>query len=184
MLDPIELLSAAREDLAFFSNEHKVTRERWVVDRWLLARGVVGADVQPGGDPPDFTMDGHGVEVVELPEPGRRRGDDYRAKLEAAAGGYALARPLVSRKRVVERGHEWVVATVEAKSEKYKGRSSAGWTLVVYVNFSWADCLYWTDVEATVAALAPPFAFIEVVFDVGAGPIASTLWRSPSCRPT
>jgi hypothetical protein len=176
--DDSELLRVAQHDLAFFSNEHKLTRERWVVDRWLLARGVVGAAVQPGGDPPDFIVDGYGVEVVELLEPGRRRGDDYRAKLKGAKDGYALVRRLVPRQRVVERGHEWVVRTVEAKIEKYKGRSSAAWTLLVYVDFSWADCLCWTDVEATVAALAPPFASIEVVFDVGTGPVAFTVWRS------
>jgi hypothetical protein len=76
VLDHSELVRAAQDDRAFFSNEHKLTRERWVVDRWLLARGVVGADVQPGGDPPDFIVDGYGVEVVELLEPDRRRGDD------------------------------------------------------------------------------------------------------------
>jgi hypothetical protein len=177
MLEPEELVRAAQEDIAFFSNEHKLTRERWVVDRWLVARGVVAADVRSGGDPPDFIVNGRAVEVVELLEPGRRRGDDYRAKLEAAEDGYALGRRLVSRQRVVERGHEWVLGAVEAKIAKYRGRSSAGWTLLVYVNVSWADLVAWGEVETALIALSPPFAGIEVVFDVGAGPRAATVWR-------
>jgi len=179
VLDQNALVRVAREDLAFFSNDRKPARERWVVDRWLLARGVVGADVRPGGDPPDFIVDGSGVEVVELLEPGRRRGDDYRAKLDAAGEGYALPRPLVSRQRVVERGHEWVIGAVDAKAKKYEGRLSAAWTLLVYVNLPWAECLSWADVEAKVEALAPPFAAIEVMFDVGTGPVTHTVWHLP-----
>jgi hypothetical protein len=177
VVDPEEMVRVARSDLAFFSNEHKLARERWVVDRWLLARGVVDADVRPGGDPPDFIVDGCGVEVVELLEPGRRRGDDYRAKLEAAEEGHALARPLVSRTRVVERGHEWVVRAIEGKAEKYEPLRSSAWTLLIYVNIPWADCLSCAHVEAGIEALQPPFAAIEVVFEVGTGPMAATLWR-------
>ena len=144
MHDPREqLLRVAQEDLSFFSNDQKPARELWVVGRWLLARGVVGADVRPGGDPPDFVVAGRGVEVVELMEPRRRRGNDYRAKREAAERGYALGRRLVSRDRVVEQGHEWVLGAVEAKAKKYEGRLSATWTLLTYVNVPWADCLSW-----------------------------------------
>jgi hypothetical protein len=176
MLDPQGPRRVAREDRAFFSNKHKPERERWVIDRWLLARGVVGAHVQPGGDPPDFSVDGGGVEVVEVLEPGRRRGDDYRARLEVAEEGFALARPLVSRKHVVERGHDWVLGAIECKAKEYDPLQSTAWTLLIYINIPWADCLSWADVETKVQALAAPFAAIEIVFDVGSGPRAATVW--------
>jgi hypothetical protein len=179
VLDPEKLRRIAEEDLRFFSNEGKLARELWVVNRWLLARGVVGADVRPGGDPPDFSVDGGGVEVVELLEPGRRRGDDYRAKLEAAEEGCFVVRHLVSRERVVERGHEWVFRAIQAKAKKYDPLRSSAWTLLMYVNLSWADCLSWADAVSLVEGLAPPFAAIEVVFDVGTGPRTVTLWRGP-----
>lgn len=179
MLGQDDLVRAAREDLAFFSNEHKPTRERWVVDRWLLALGAVGVDVRTGEDPPDVIVGGSGVEVVELLERGRKRTDDYRAKLDAAGEGYALPRALVPRKRVVEQAHKWVLHVVEEKAKKYDRQASAHWTLLIYVNVPWADCLSWANVEAGLVALAPPFARIEVVFDVATGPMTGTVWRSP-----
>ncbi len=180
MLDENELLHVARGDLAFFSNAHKLDRERWVVDRWLLARGRVAADVRPGGDPPDFIVDGCGVEIAELMEPWRKRGDDYRAKLVAAEACCALPRRLVSRKQVVERGHEWVLDAIRRKAEKY-GASAERWTLLIYVNLPYADNLAWEGVLAGLEALAPPFAAIEVVYEVGVGvgPVATTIWRRP-----
>jgi hypothetical protein len=159
------------------SDSAVVELRRDAVDRWLLAQGVVAADVQPGGDPPDFIVDGCGVEVVEVQEPGRKRTDQYRAKLKAAKEGYALPRRMVSRKRVVEHGHEWILSAIEGKIEKYKQQPSAAWTLLIYVNIPWADCLSWPDVESRLEALEPPFSGIEVVFDVGTGPIAATVWR-------
>ena len=155
VLAPHDLQRIAREDLAFFTYEHKPARERWVLDRWLVARGLLGLLVRPGGDPPDFVVDGCGVEVVELLAPGRRRTDQYRAKLKAAAEGHTLPRRMVSRSRVADRGHEWVLKAVEEKAKKYDPQASASWTLLIYVNLPWADCISWAAVEVGLVGLAP-----------------------------
>ena len=176
MLDPNELLRVACEDRAFFSNGQKLTRERWVVDQWLLACGLVGSAVQPGGDPPDFLVDGRGIEVVELMEPNRRRGDQYNARLQAAHAGHTLPRKLSPRSRVVEQGHEWVLGAIRRKAARYDASSSAAWTLLLYVNLPYADCLSWGQVEATLDAQAPRFNRVEVVFDVGRGPTAGKVY--------
>lgn len=175
------LLRAAQEDLAFFSNEQKLIRERWVVDQWLVARGVE-ADVRPADDPPDFIVDGAGVEIVELLEPRRKRTDQYRANLTAAEAGYAIPRRMVSREQVVTHGHEWLVRAIKRKSAKYASRPSSTWTLLVYVNVPWADSLQWAEVVAELRDLAPPFAAIDALFQVGAAPIAGTVWCSSAQR--
>lgn len=171
-----ELARYAREDVAYFSNGNKATRERWVVDRWLLARGEVTASVTAGADPPDFIVDGRGVEVVELLQPGRRRGDQYQAKVEAAELGLALHRKLASRKSVTAHGDQWVINSIVGKLKKYEPQASAYWSLLIYVNIGLADCISWHAVEARLAAIAPAFASIEVVFDAGPTPTARTLW--------
>ena len=134
----------------------------------------------PGGDPPDFIVDSRGVEVVELLQPGRKRGKQYRAKLEAAERGSALSRRMISRRAVVEHGHEWVLNAIDEKVAKYDQGVSAQWTLLIYVNVPWADCLSWGEVDVGLVALSPPFAGIEAVFDLGTGPVSATLWRRPA----
>lgn len=172
-----ELLRAAREDLAFFSNEQKAARERWVAERWLLARRVVGVEVGPGGGPPDFIVGGWGVEVVEVLEPGRRRTDDYRAKLAAAEKGQAHPRALVRRARVLEGGHEWVLDAIHRKAERY-GAASSCWALLIYVNLPYAAELPWADLAARLELSAPPFVNVEAVFEAAPGPRAVTIWRA------
>lgn len=167
----------AREDLAFFSNAHKLTRESWIADRWTLARGLSLRAITPGGDPPDLFLDGRGVEVVEVVEPGRKRGDHYKAKLGAAHSGRTLPRRLTPRRKVIECGHEWVLDGIKRKAEKYDGASSAAWILLVYVNVPYADCLSWADVTTGLEALRPSFASIEVLFEITAGPRAATIWH-------
>ena len=92
-----ELLQNAKADHAFVTkNEHKPDRERWVLDRWLAARGEHPKEIRQGDDPPDFVVDGIGIEVVEAMDTSRRRGDDYKAKVEAAEQGAILVRQLPS----------------------------------------------------------------------------------------
>jgi hypothetical protein len=68
---------------------------------------------------------------------------------------------------------------VEEKAAKYDPRASAHWALLIYVNVPWADCLSWADAKAGLVALSPPFARIEIVFDVGTGALTDTVWRRP-----
>jgi hypothetical protein len=175
-LDPVAL---AKADAAYVvGNRSKGDRECWVVRRWLLARGLGAVVVMPGDDPPDFVVDGVSVEVVETLEPHRRRGRDYAGRVAAAQQGRAAFRKLVSLPDVQASGHEWVHSSISKKCAKNYDLSAAmQWTLLVYVNFSWADRVQWTLLENELAIERPPFAFIEAVYDVAAGPVARRLFE-------
>jgi Putative endonuclease, protein of unknown function (DUF1780) len=79
--------------------DQKRALEEWVVKRFLRGLGVAfaGAEVQqPLHDPPDATFRGAAFEVKEIGEPGRRRHDEYRAKLAKAKKATSLAELLES----------------------------------------------------------------------------------------
>jgi len=177
-MKPDELLQNAKADHAYVTkNEHKIDRERWVLDRWLAAQGEHPKEIRQGDDPPDFVVDGIGVEIVEAMEASRRRGDDYKAKVVAAEQGDILVRQLPSLSEVREDGHMWILHQVKQKTAKpYDANASSQWKLLVYANFSWADKVQWRLLEAKLLELHPPFARVEVVYSVAETHVARTIF--------
>jgi hypothetical protein len=171
-----ELLRNAKSDHDFVTKvEHKPDREGWVLDQWLTGHARRPSEIRRGADPPDFVVDGTGIEVVEAMQAGRRRGDDYKEKVEAAKAGYAFVRRLPSLHEVRKHGHLWILNQVEQKTAK-RYAASKRWILVVYANFSWTEQVQWELLEAKLIELHPPFASVEVVFSTPAGSVARTVF--------
>lgn len=172
-----ELLESLRADEIFVtSNAMKSARERSVLDAWLAGECRVGAVVEQGGDPPDFTVDGCGVEVVEVlermghGERQRRRSHEYRTRVALVErGGTPSPRLLPGLKTVQARGHLWILETVQKKIAKYNKEAASDWTLLVYANFSWSSHVRWDLLRAGVAEAAPPFAAIDILEASGSG---------------
>jgi hypothetical protein len=175
----VDLVAQAKLDAAYVvGNRSKGERESWVVRRWLLARGVISASVIAGDDPPDFVIDGVEVEVVETLEAHRKRGDDYAGRVAAAKEGRASFRKLPSLSVVRALGHEWIHASIAKKCIKnYDSSAASHWSLLVYVNFSWADQVQWYLLENELAVETPVFASIEALYEGGAGPVARRLFQ-------
>jgi hypothetical protein len=183
-----DLLDGVKRDKAFVtSHATKGARERWIVDRWLAAAGRSTASVADGDDPPDFVVAGCGVEVVEVleyagdvdPRHLRRRGDEYKERVQLAEEGVIGIRQLPSLEEVRVGGHRWIFAEVRKKSEKYDATHAAHWTLLVYANFSWTDHVQWDVLTLNVSEIGPPFAAIEVVFDEADGPHVRRVFERP-----
>lgn len=175
-----ELLQHAKADHAFLTrNQHKVERERWVLDQWLAARGLDPKKINQGQDPPDFDVDGGGVEIVEAMEAGRRRGDNYKARLEAAKVGDCLVRHLPSLRDVCENGHEWILQQVQQKlDKKYDPSASKHWMLLVYANFSFVEQVQWELLEARLTEMSPPFASVEIFYSIAGGHFARVVFAA------
>ena len=173
-----DLLEGAESDYQFMAtNEHKTDRERWVLDQWLVARERHDVVVADGGDPPDFLVDGEGVEVVEAMPPGRRRSDEYREKLSDAQRGRLNHRWLPSLGQVKRRGHEWIFRQVQKKCAKhYDPTEAKQWTLLVYANFGWMDHVQWELLEQMSTQEVPPFAAVEVVYELSAGSVVRQVY--------
>jgi hypothetical protein len=144
------LVVEAGEVMAFFSNGGKKERERWVLDHWLASTGRLLTNLEEG-ERPDFTVDGVGIEVVEVLEPERRRCDEYRADKDSIAqGGSALWKDSVDSEAVRSKAHEWICNCVSKKAEKY-GQLATGWILLIYANYSWWQHTEWQAVRDNVA---------------------------------
>lgn len=170
-MDPRELEVLAESDRAFVAgNQARADRERWVGEQWLRSRGLgttsMDGRVVPGGDPPDLLVDGAGVEVVIAMEDGRKQGDEYRVKHELAARGETLVRWL-DLATVRDHGHEWILQRIAEKAEHYSPEASKAWILLVYANFGWGGRAQYELIERNLAASAPPFAAVEVLYCTG-----------------
>lgn len=162
------LLLQAKADHDFVTkNVYKQERERWVLERWLEAQNLRPREIRLGEDPPDFVIDGKGVEIVEAMEAGRRRGDEYKQKVADLERDVFKPRRL-SLSKVQENGHAWILNQVKGKIAKgYDVTVANSWILLVYANFFWADKLQWELLRAKLLELEPPFARVDVVHSVG-----------------
>jgi Putative endonuclease, protein of unknown function (DUF1780) len=82
-------IRALEKSVQFFSagKAQQKQRDRWVVEHFLRALGIKFDALeikQPDDDPPDATFRGAAFEVKEIQDSGRRRGDEFKQKLEKA----------------------------------------------------------------------------------------------------
>lgn len=165
------LRQVARSDRQFVtSSAAKPERERWVLDQWLVATGQSPTSIETGDDPPDCVVDGLEIEVAEVIQPGRRRGDEYRQRAVDAEGG-RRPRPFGRGALSVIRdhAHRWITDLVERKSERYDCATSSRLMLLLYVNLPWTEHIQWEAVVEGLVEYGPPFRGIEVVFHDASG---------------
>lgn len=151
--------------MRFFSNAGKKERERWILDRWIALAGLVVKDtVEDEG--PDFIVNGVGIEVVEVLEPGRKRGDEHRADRDALAEGNPTEwRTWVDIEWVISEAHSWVYESIAGKAEKYRS-TALGWVLLIYLNYGWWEETNWQALRAQVETDVMTFREIHAI---GAG---------------
>jgi hypothetical protein len=146
----------------FFSNESKKDRENWVLLRWADCAGQSLEGVQEG-EGPDFTVAGLGIEIVEVQQPGRRRGDECKADTEALAQGKSPEwRNWVDLQLVQDEAHRWIVDAITKKAKRY-GRAARTWVLVVYANYGWWEETNWAAVREVAEELVDSFDRIDVL---------------------
>lgn len=162
-------LDGVKEDYEFMvKNKHKQEREQWVVETWLRAKGIafLAEDLSfPEQDPPDMFFKGHGIEIVEVMEPGRKRDDEYKEDLQLAEKSQYALRWTVSIPTIADHAHEWIIAQIRKKAEKYqkKGIDSQSWILLVYANFCSLGTIQWHQVKAYIDSNPLPFKAVEVL---------------------
>jgi len=156
------LVPSAEKTMGFFSNDGKKTRELWVLERWAKCAGRSLAKVQEG-EGPDFNVEGLGVEIVEVQQPERRRGDEYRAERDALARGEIPEwKNWVDLESVQNEAHQWIADAITGKAQKY-GKAARTWVLVVYANYGWWEETDWQAVRAVVEGLVDIFARVDVL---------------------
>lgn len=135
-----ELIQSLEQSLAFFSNESKFDREKWVVERLLEALGVAfnEGDLRQASEPADVQFGAARFQVKEVMDP-RKRQDEYRQELERAKKAKTRADVLdpytpkdVSLSEIVERCAN---RSMELR-KKYGPTERRRLDLVCYFNFS------------------------------------------------
>jgi len=80
-----DLITHTEETIALWSNDKKTEREKMVCVAFLRCLGInfsVNEIQSPKDDPPDVIFSNACFEIMELFDPPRRRGDEYKEKLE------------------------------------------------------------------------------------------------------
>jgi len=140
------LVQASRDDLRFFSNPGRNDREQWVFEHWCALTGRTPGNYNKG-ESPDFYSAGEAVEITEVQQPGRRRGDEARKAVEALQlGNVPDATDGGDLKSVLEHAHSWITSAIGKKAQKY-GIKANDWILLVYVNYSFSDRTQWDRVR-------------------------------------
>lgn len=163
--DPADLEALARvakDQEYFFSNEGKKPRERWILEHWLACAGKTHLHFAEG-EAPDFTVGDESIEIVEVLEPERRRHADAKADaVELRAGRFPSPRVAADLESVKNRGQDWILHQIDAKAQKYR-TTAATWTLLLYVNVSWAGEIDWGSIKHELATFPRPFRRIEAL---------------------
>jgi Putative endonuclease, protein of unknown function (DUF1780) len=134
-----EQIESLEQSIAFFGNEGKWEREKWVVERLLEALSVVfdDGDLQQATEPADVKFGDAKFQVKEVMDP-RQRQDEYRQQLERTKKAKTRSDLTdqyspkdVALSEIVER---CVARSVELRT-KYGPKERRGLDLVCYFNF-------------------------------------------------
>lgn len=151
----------AKVDLRLVSNAGRVERERWVLDRWCALTGR-SSEGFVKGEPPDFTSLSDDVEITEIMLPGRKRGDEFKATVQAFQQGLLPAlSDAAELQEVVAQAHNWIADAVFAKAQHY-GVIANGWILLVYANYAFSTRTQWPLIRQRTAG-AVTFKEIHVL---------------------
>lgn len=153
-----ERIRELQQSISFFSNSNKLEREKWGVRRLLRALDVdfAESDLSNAPEPVDVAFRGAHFQVKEIPDEGRRRGDEYRNALERAISADQYSQLLeqytpmdISFANIVTRCFEYSAALLAQR--KYGSLESKKLDLLCY--FNWKDHHVVSPVEiATVDA--------------------------------
>ena len=130
------------EDLAFYGNEQKTDRERWVVIQLLEALRVnfVYSELQDASEPTDVEFRGTHFQVKEIMYKGRRRGDEIRKEIERTKSARSR-KELLTHYHPIDISFSDVVLqaysrahTLESQN-KYGARECAAIDLLCYFNW-------------------------------------------------
>lgn len=139
-----ERIRALRESLAFFSNAEKLSREKWVVRRFLRALRIdfVEEEITGAEEPVDVSFRDARFQIKEILNEGRRRTDEFKAKLETAKSAKDYTELLehytpidISFSQIVRRCYGY--AGTLLSQLKYGPRESKNIDLLCY--FNWLD---------------------------------------------
>ena len=80
------------QSIGLFSNSGKTKREIWVLTEFLRNLGVSFKDSEltSGSNPPDVIFQDAAFEIKEIDEENRKRGDEYKEKIEKAKSAKTL----------------------------------------------------------------------------------------------
>jgi hypothetical protein len=163
-----------KQKRAFFSNKGKKEQERWVLDKWLERKiPAVSFSNVTYGETPDFTLnkgmeEERFIEITEVLQEGRKRGDEYREDSAHAKAGLPYKVRNVELDNIDDNGVEWITKAMEDKIKKYSGKQDiATWILVVYANFWIFETFDWEKLMMQIAGLNPGFRAIDILYSQG-----------------
>jgi hypothetical protein len=167
VLSSASLVGASHDDVAYFSNTAKDARERWVFERWCSLTGR-NAACAIKGERPDFTLNGEGIEVTEVMEPGRRRHREYKDSLrELVANPQSIPiHDSLGLETILHFSQQWILDRIIAKANHY-GAPARDWSLVIYANYSFVDRTNWSAVRASLISGPRVFNRIEALLADG-----------------
>jgi len=131
-----------RESVEFWSPQRKSERETYIVKTFLEHLEISHSDAElqhVKDDPPDFLFRGARFEVKEMMDEGRRRHDEYRAKLaraEAAKCLRELREGYTPKDLTYQQIGEHTKAIVASLASKYGPTTIRNLDLLVYENLS------------------------------------------------
>jgi len=153
-----ERIQKLQESIRFFSNPSKLDREKWVVRRLLRALHLDFSepDLCETPEPADVAFRGANFQVKEIPDEGRRRGDEYKNALERAKSADEYSQLLeqytpidISFAEIVTRCFEY--STTLLAQRKYGPLESKKLDLLCYFNWKYHYVVPPVDIATGVA---------------------------------
>ena len=159
-------IEALEESVQYFSSHNKSEREIWVAESFINNLNISYDNSEflaPQQDPPDVTFRSAQFEIKEILDPGRRRHEEYKKKLEHArtiSDPQELLRQFTPIDKTITEIYELCLASTQ-KLTKYPPavRSST-------------DLLYYVNLQDVMGLTETPFPGIDELQELG--------WRSVS----
>jgi len=148
--------SGLKESRCFFSNPSKQERELWVLREFLtyLPIEVVDSEITPSNqEPHDVFYGQHGFQVKEVLSKGRRRGKEYKDKLQAISEDTKpedLLEPYTPIHIPLNEALPQVVSELRRHREEKYNNQTSGLDVLVYLNLS--DTTYTNEYSPIIEA--------------------------------
>lgn len=179
-----DAISAISDQHFFLHGENQFMEDAHIAAQFALARGA--SRVRLVKDPPDFEIEADGVvqkfEATEADHLGRRRGDEYRAKLGQPSRFEQFDTAAINADIAAVPGALRAAAELKAAKAKADPRYDPSWGLVILQNAATHGCGR-AEIEACLGAATEPASHVFREVWVLWGGDAYRTWPQDGPRP-